>query len=102
MTINPPASHKPAQWRLTGAVLGHGRRDGGRLPPPPDTERGPAMNHSTIEHQAQRLDELVTWTGPEWLRMLWYRIRLTVSEMNYATRRLVELQAPWISDDRPR
>jgi hypothetical protein len=22
--------------------------------------------------------------------------------MNYATRRMVELQAPWISDDRPR
>jgi hypothetical protein len=30
---------------------------------------------------------------------LWYRLRLTVAEMNYATRRTVELQAPWISDN---
>ncbi len=30
------------------------------------------------------------------------RLRLTVAEMNYATRRMVELQAPWISDDHPR
>jgi hypothetical protein len=29
------------------------------------------------------------------------RLRLTVAEMNYATRRVVELQAPWISDDHP-
>jgi hypothetical protein len=40
------------------------------------------------------------WTGRERLRFLWYRLRLTVAEMNYATRRMVELQAPWISDDR--
>jgi hypothetical protein len=32
----------------------------------------------------------------------WYRLRLTVAEMNYATRRMVEVQAPWIADDRPR
>jgi hypothetical protein len=32
----------------------------------------------------------------ERLRCLWYRLRLTVQEMNYATRRIVELQAPWI------
>jgi hypothetical protein len=30
----------------------------------------------------------------ESLRSLWHRIRLTVAEMNYATRRLVELQTP--------
>ncbi len=28
----------------------------------------------------------------------WHRIRRTVSEMNHATRRVVELQAPWIVD----
>ena len=39
------------------------------------------------------------WTGRERLRFLWYRLRLTVAEMNYATRRMAELQAPWISDD---
>ena len=30
------------------------------------------------------------------------RLRLTVAEMNYATRRMVELQGPWIAEDRPR
>jgi hypothetical protein len=51
------------------------------------------MNHPhTTEQQAQRADELVSWTGRERLQFLWYRLRLTISEMNYATRRLVELQ----------
>jgi hypothetical protein len=42
------------------------------------------------------------WTRRERLRFLWYRLRLVVREMNYATRRIVELQAPWISGDRAR
>ena len=51
------------------------------------------MNHPhTTEEQAQHADELVSWTCRERLRLLWYRLRLTVREMNYATRRLVELQ----------
>ena len=51
------------------------------------------MNPSrTTEERAQRAEELVSWTRRERLRMLWYRLRLTISEMNYATRRLVELQ----------
>jgi hypothetical protein len=33
-----------------------------------------------------------------WLRRTSHRIRLTVQEMNYATRRVVELQAPWSVD----
>jgi hypothetical protein len=61
------------------------------------------MNHPhTTEQQAQHADKLVSWTGRERLRFLWYRLRLTISEMNYATRRIVELQAPWISDGHPR
>jgi hypothetical protein len=28
----------------------------------------------------------------------WHRIRLTVQEMSYAARRVVELQAPWSVD----
>ena len=61
------------------------------------------MNHPhTTEDQAQHAEELVSWTGRERLRLLWYRLRLTVREMNYATRRIVELQAPWISDSHPR
>jgi hypothetical protein len=49
----------------------------------------------------RQLEKSVAWSGRERLRCLWYRLRLTVAEMNYATRRTVELQAPWISDDRP-
>jgi hypothetical protein len=51
------------------------------------------MNHPhTTEQQVKRAEELVSWTCRERLRLLWYRLRLTVREMNYATRRLVELQ----------
>jgi hypothetical protein len=50
----------------------------------------------------QQLEKTVTWTGRERLRCLWYRLRLTVAEMNYATRRTVEVQAPWIAGDHPR
>ena len=49
----------------------------------------------------RQLEKSVSWSGRERLRCLWYRLRLTVAEMNYATRRMVELQAPWISDDHP-
>jgi hypothetical protein len=49
----------------------------------------------------RQLEKTVSWSGRERLRCLWYRLRLTVAEMNYATRRIVELQAPWISDDHP-
>jgi hypothetical protein len=49
------------------------------------------------EHiQKRQLEKSVSWTGRERLRCLWYRLRLTVQEMNHATRRIVELQAPWI------
>jgi hypothetical protein len=50
----------------------------------------------------RQLENTVSWTGPERLRCLWYRLRLTVADMNYATRRAVEIQAPWIAGDRPR
>jgi len=52
--------------------------------------------------QRRQLEKSVSWSGRERLRCLWYRLRLTVAEMNYATRRTVEVQAPWIADDRPR
>ena len=42
--------------------------------------------------QKRQLEQSVSWTGHERLRWLWYRLRLTVQEMNSATRRLVELQ----------
>jgi len=49
----------------------------------------------------RQLEKSVSWSGRERLRCLWYRLRLTIAEMNYATRRTVELQAPWIADTTP-
>jgi hypothetical protein len=40
----------------------------------------------------RQLEKSVSWTGGERFRFLWYRLRLTVAEMNYASRRMVELQ----------
>ena len=60
----------------------------------------PAPGSADLVHRRQ-LGKSVAWSGRERLRCLWYRLRLTVAEMNYATRRMVELQAPWISDDHP-
>jgi hypothetical protein len=40
----------------------------------------------------RQLEKSVSWTGGERIRFLWYRLRLTVAEMNYASRRMVELQ----------
>jgi hypothetical protein len=51
------------------------------------------MNYpDSTQHQVQRAEELVCWTGRERLRFPWYRLRLTISETNYASRRMVELQ----------
>jgi hypothetical protein len=82
-----------------------------RNPPTPDHEQprrllapgmaamaSPAPGSADLVHRRQ-LEKSVSWSGRERLRCLWYRLRLTVAEMNYATRRMVELQAPWISDD---
>ena len=60
----------------------------------------PASAPADLAHRRQ-LEKSVSWSGRERLRCLWYRLRLTVAEMNYATRRMVELQAPWISEDHP-
>jgi hypothetical protein len=40
----------------------------------------------------RQLEKIGGWTHRERLRILWYRLRLTVREMNYAARRVVELQ----------
>ena len=42
--------------------------------------------------EARHVEELVSWTCRERLRFLWYRLRLTVTEMNYAVRRMTELR----------
>jgi hypothetical protein len=84
-----------------------------RNPPAPDHQRpgrppapglaamaSPGPGFADLVHWRQ-LEKSVSWSGRERLRCLWYRLRLTVAEMNYATRRMVELQAPWISDHHP-
>jgi hypothetical protein len=45
----------------------------------------------------QQLGRPVSWSGHERLRFLWYRLRLAVAEMNYATRRMTDLRGT----DRP-
>jgi len=73
----------------------------GRPAPDMAATASSAPGSADLVHK-RRLERSVSWSGRERLRCLWYRLRLTVAEMNYATRRTVELQAPWISDHRPR
>ena len=60
----------------------------------------PAPGSPDLVHRRQ-LEKSVSWSGRGRLRCLWCRLRLAVAKMNSATRRMVELQAPWISDDHP-
>ena len=46
----------------------------------------------------QRPQSMITKPATPAAGGLWHRIRMTVQEMNYAARRVVELQAPWIVD----
>jgi hypothetical protein len=70
--------------------------------PAPDTaaSANPASGVADLV-QTRQLERSVSWSGRERLRCLWYRLRLTVAEMNYATQRTIQLQAPWISNDGP-
>jgi hypothetical protein len=80
----------------------HNRQDPARRPATGATAMtGPAPGPADLIHR-RHLEQMISWTGRERLRGLWYRLRLTVAEMNYATRRTVEIQAPWITGDRPR
>jgi len=63
----------------------------------PRTRRGEKAMTAASPARAERaqkrqLEKSVSWTGSERLRCLWYRLRLTVQEMNYATCRMTELQ----------
>jgi hypothetical protein len=71
-----------------------------RLPTAGTAAMASPAPHSADLVQRRQLEQSVSWSGRERLRGLWYRFRLTIAEMNYATRRMVELQAPWITDDR--
>lgn len=68
-----------------------------RTPRQSTTPGSPQANMTANPAPAQQLDnrqleQSVSWTSRERLRCLWYRSRLTVQEMNYATRRMAELQ----------
>jgi hypothetical protein len=54
-----------------------------------------------LTHQGTEAQTTVTAApaGRGGLRGAWHRIRRTVQEMNYASRRVVELQAPWSVDE---
>ena len=73
----------------------------GRLPAPDFAATASPVPGSADPVHRLQLEKSVSWSGRERLRGLWYRLRLTVAEMNYATRRTVELQAPWISENPP-
>jgi hypothetical protein len=68
----------------------------------PQTPRSPDDDRPTIgptgRIDRRQLEKSVSLARGEWLRSQWYRLRLTVAEMNYATRRAVELQAVPASD----
>jgi hypothetical protein len=73
----------------------------GRLPAPGTAAMASGAPGSADLVHRRQLEKSVSWSGRERLRSLWYRLRLTVAEMNYATRRMVELQAPWGPNDHP-
>ena len=53
----------------------------------------------THEGTQTRTTEPANPAGRGRLREACHRIRLTAQEMNYASRRVVELQAPWSVDE---
>jgi hypothetical protein len=55
-----------------------------------------------ITQLPRQLDETVSLGIGGRLRVLWDRIYATLQDMNYASRRIVELQAPWIVDNQSR
>ena len=70
----------------------------GRLPAPDMAAMAsPAPGSADPVHRRQ-LEKSVSWSGRERLRCLWYRLRLTLAEINYANRRMLEIQAPWTAD----
>ena len=50
------------------------------------------MTSQTDLARMRQLEKTGGWTRGERLRVLWYRLRFTVQEINYASRRLFELQ----------
>ncbi len=60
------------------------------------------MSGQLIHQEIQtRTTEPTADAGGGRFRSVWHRIRLTIQEMNYSARRIVEVQAPWIVDEKP-
>jgi hypothetical protein len=81
MSQNPPVPDDPHSDRFDAPDPGSGT--------PAFADRVPR----------RQLEQSVSLTGGERLRSQWYRLRLTLAEMNYATRRLYELQTSVIPDN---
>jgi hypothetical protein len=94
---NPPEPDQDIE-----EIAMHRRKQAADLGRPPAPGTAATASHAPgppdLVHRRQ-LEKSISWSGRERLRCLWYRLRLTVAEMNYATRRMAELQAPWIADD---
>ena len=68
-------------------------------PPAPGTAATASPAPCSADPVSRRqLKKSISWSGPERLRCLWYRLRLELADMNYASKRLVELQVPWAAD----
>jgi hypothetical protein len=78
----------------------------GRPPAPDMPEISPEISRATASPapgsadlvRRRHLEKSVSWSGRERLRCLWYRLRLELADLNYASKRLVELQIPWAAD----
>ncbi len=53
----------------------------------------------THEGTQARTTQQAALAGRGRLRGAWHQIRMTVQDMNYAARRVIELQAPWSVDE---
>jgi hypothetical protein len=49
-------------------------------------------DHSVAEYHPRRVARMVSLTGRERLRALWYLLRFEISDYHYASRRMIELQ----------
>ena len=74
------------------------RQGPGRLPAPDTASASSLGSGSPDRASKQRLEKSVSWSGLEWLRWLWYRLRFMHADIDYASGRLFELQAPWTAD----
>jgi hypothetical protein len=67
----------------------------GQFPGREDKAMSGQLTHEEI--QARTTQPATTADrGP--FRLAWHRIRSAIQEMNYASRRVIELQAPWSVD----